>query len=240
MTRFMFILATAVVLAALASAGCDRGTKAKPAPPPRPAERTSWTAQEIAADPSGYLEWSARKIEQQIAEREKKLAAMSQRRSELEAKRKMLDQNIDDVQNIRRRLQEACQRAEDEDRWPTRVGEYAFTREKAQAVLAQTQQYVADREPLRKTYEEFFARMDQMGDSLRGDINELRRLRERMALDLEQVRLSQDMNKIEQLRQTEAQIESMSRAVASMSNDPTALAPPKEPPGRVNIDDMLK
>lgn len=98
---------------------------------------------------------------------------LAQRRLQLEAKRKMLDDNMVDVENVRRRLAEAVQRADDEDRWPAKMGEYTFTR-KAQLVLAQTKQYVNDRQPLHKTYDDFFLKMDQMADTLRKDIGELK------------------------------------------------------------------
>jgi len=235
----LFNTLTAVALMAgwLCAGGCDRKVQA---PPPKPAAKESWTAEEIARDPQGYLKWSDQRVAEQIADRERKLADLNRRREELEAKRRMLAENLDDVRNIRRRLQEACERADDEDRWPLKFAGHTLTREKAQAILQQTARYIEERQPLNKTYEELFARMDRAAETLRADIRELSRLREKMAIDLETVRLTQDMQKVEDLRRAEAQLASMSKAVAGTMSEIDSIAPPREPPGRVNIDDMLK
>lgn len=228
-----FIIA---VCLAGALCGCDRKATA----PPKPVAKTSWTAEEIARDPQGYLKWSDQRVAEQIADREKKLADLSRRREELDARRKLLADNLEDVRNIRRRLQEAISRAEDEDRWPLTFAGHSLTREKAQAILEHTSRYIEDRQPLNRTYEDLFARMDRAAETLRGDIRELGRLREKMAIDLETVRLTQDMQKVEELRKAETQLASMSKAVAGTMNEIDSIAPPREPPGRVNIDEMFR
>lgn len=229
-----------LLAAAVMTGGCDLGKK-KAAPPPAQPPRTSWTPQEIAADPAGYLRWSDQQIVQQIAAIERKLQDLAGRRSELEAKRKTLEDNIADVENIHRRLSEAYQRADDEDRWPLKFADRTFTRQKATEIIEQTRKYAEDRKPLDQTYRQLFDRMDGMAANLRGEITKLKTLRDRLALDMEEVRINQGMADMDKLSQTAAQLGATSKAVAALADeDPMKLAAPREPASRINVDDMLK
>ena len=228
-----------LLAAAVIAGGCDRGKK--PQTPPAPPPRTEWTAEQIAGDPAGYLRWSDQQIVSQIAVIERKLQDVAGRRGELESKRKTLQDNVSDVQNINRRLTEAYQRADDEDRWPMRFADRTFTRQKATEIIEQTRKYVEDRRPLEQTYQQLFDRMDAMTGNLRGEIAKLKTLRDKLALDLEEVRLNQGMADMQKLNQTASQLGAMSKAVAALSDDdPLKLTAPKEPSGRINVEEMLR
>jgi hypothetical protein len=81
-----------------------------------------------------------------------------------------------------------------------------------------------------------------MEATLKKDINDLGTLRQTLAIDLEQAKLDRENVDVDRLRKTEKQLASMSDAVRAVSDDPLQLVAPKEPPppGKVNIDEMLK
>ena len=231
-----------VVAASVIAGGCDRTDNKKSSQTSAQPNGTKkeWTPAEIAKDPQGYLTWSDRQVAQQIAEREAKLSALAERRSQLEEKQRMLDDNIKLMDNFHNRLATAYQQAEDEDRWPVKVAGQTLERSKAAALLKRTEEYVKERRPMEGTYDQLFAKLDVMDSSLRKDITELKQLREKMALDLENVRLNQENADVEKLRATQSQLARISSTVSAMSNDPLAIQAPTEPPGRVSIDDLLK
>src|SRR4051795_3240365 len=74
-----------------------------------PADRKEWKPEEIVKDPQGYLAWSTRQVDAQIADREAKLRQLADRRKQFEDKRQMLQQNIAHIQNLRTRMQQAYQ-----------------------------------------------------------------------------------------------------------------------------------
>jgi hypothetical protein len=240
MNRWLAIC-VAVWMGIGALAGCERPS-GQPQVQAATADdaRKQWTAEEIAADPQGYLQWSDRQVQQQIAQRQEKSRSLVERRRSFEERRALLEENITSVRNIHRRLGEAMQRAEDEDRWPARMADRTFTREKATAILAQTKQYVEERQPLLQTYDQLLQKMDETAATLQQDVANLQRLRERLAIDLERVRLNQTLGDVDALRKTQQELAEMGRTVADMSEDPLSLAPPREPPGRVDIEAMLR
>ncbi|MFI5378416.1 MAG: hypothetical protein ACHRHE_03845 [Tepidisphaerales bacterium] len=233
-----------LAVAALIGGGCDRRAKSGGSQTTQqpPAKRTEWSAADISKDPQGYLQWSDQQVAAQIAANERKLQAIQNSRTQFSDKRNTLLENINDVANINKRLSEAVQRAEDEDRWPVRMGDRSFSREKAQTILQQTKQYVEERQPMSTKYDQFLQKLDDTAASVRAENVRLAELRDKIALDIEAVKLNQGMAEVEKLRSAESQLRQMSSAVAAISseNDPLQIAPPKEPPGRVNIDDMLK
>jgi hypothetical protein len=239
---FMAFCAACAAAALMGGGGCKRQPGKKPAAPAVSPEKKEWTAQEIAKDPQGYLLWSDQQVVGQIAQCEVKLRSLNDRRVQLKGKQEMLVENLAAVEDIRRRLTEAYQRAEDEDRWPARMGGRTFTREKAQAILDQTKLYLEERRPLQNTYEQLFRKMDEVAGAIDRDVKDLNRLREKIAIDVEQVRLSQGMADLDQLRVRQSEMAAASQAAAksTRADELTAMATPKEPPGRVNIDEMLK
>ena len=240
LTIIMTLAAAAVI-----GGGCDRPPNKNggpQTPQQQSAKRTEWSAAEISKDPQGYLQWSDQQVAAQIAANERKLQSIQASRTQFSDKRNTLLENINDVVNINKRLADAVQRAEDEDRWPVRMGDRSFSREKAQTILQQTKQYVEERQPMSTKYDQFLKKLDDMAGTVRAENVRLTELREKIALDIEGVKLNQGMAEVDKLRSAESQLRQMSSAVAAISaeNDPLQAAPPKEPPGRVNIDDMLK
>ena len=53
----------------------------RPQTPPAPPGPRTWTSEQIAADPVGYLEDQDRQVERQIEERRNRLEQVSQRRA---------------------------------------------------------------------------------------------------------------------------------------------------------------
>jgi len=208
--------------------------------PQQPSQKKSWTPEEIAKDPPGYLVWSDQQIQAQIAEREKRLNSLNQTRKDVVAKQSALTTKMEEVVNFRKRLQTAYQRAEDEDRWPVRMAGRTFERAKANEILAQTDEWLKDRDPLADAYEASLKKMDDSATALQDDLKNLGRLREKLALDLERVKLNQGMAELDQLRKTETQLASMSQALSQMSEEQAPVLPTAAKTSRVDIDSLMK
>ena len=211
---------------ALVAPGCGRS-------PPGPAADdtiktetsetdANWPPERIASDPDGYLQYADRRISEQVAGREKRLAELSARRAEIEKKSADLIQRVADAKNIQERLSTAIQRAEDEDRWPLKFAGKTFSREKATSVLAAVTAYQKDREPLAAAYSEALRKIAATERALRNDLAGLGQMREKLALDLERVRLNKGMAELADLRQTEAKLANFSAALAGLTDDPLA------------------
>lgn len=226
----------------LLAAGCGRYNASKdggPAATPPPAEgEAAWTPERIAADSDGYLQFADARIRQQVAGREQRLAQLGQRRAEIDRKSADLLQRVADARNINGRLATAIQRAEDEDRWPLKFAGHTFSRDKASAVLAATTAFQKEREPLAAAYREALQKLDASERGLRADLSGLAQMREKLALDLERVRLNKGMAELAELRQTEAKLANFSATLAGLSDDPLASAPTNVPD--MDVNDLLK
>jgi chromosome segregation ATPase len=201
------------------------------APPPPPKE---WTPEAIAADPEGYLTWSDEQIRIQIDERNKHLAALASRTAQIVERQKKLSDNLQDLQNIHDRLERAYRKAEEEDRWPVRMGGRSFERAKARAIIEQTAQYLEDRRPLLKEYDAAVAKMSASAAALKQDISSLHRLRERLALDVERIHLKEGMAELDAMRKTHAELAAMSKTLSSMTEDTSDLL--KDVPASPTVD----
>lgn len=255
-SRFWYVAAALLIVpaaaAAVVAAGCDEPAPARNGQQKQPARQNQaadkpldyeWSAEEIAADTQAYLAWSDRRIADQIAQRERRLRALAKRRGQIEQRQRQLSQNLADVRNVRERLRQAYRRAEDEDRWPVRMGGRTFERDRARAILEQTEQYLEDRKPLADAYAEAMGKMSSAEQALKRDVSQLNRLRERVALDLERVRLNQGMAELDQLRKNEAELEQMARTLASMSDvGAEATTLPADARGRetIDVEELLK
>jgi hypothetical protein len=213
-------------------------TSDHPKPPTNP--KKDWSAEEIAADPEGYLVHSSQQVQEQIAARENRLEIISSRRAELSKKRDDLMTKMDEVANFRKRLEAAYNRAADEDRWPVRMAGRTFDRDRVQAILAETQQWLDDRKPLADAYKTSFGKMDESQAALRSDIRSLNQLRERMVLDIERVKLNQGNAELDQLRKNESQLASMSQTLTQMSDEQTPQLSNTTKTANVDIDALLK
>jgi phage shock protein A len=230
--------------ALLIPAGCRRegdsssGAKTpRHAPPPK-----NWTSEEIAKDPEGYLLAQDQQVEKQIQERNQRLQQLSSRRNQVQEKQGRLAENLKDIQNVHDRLEAACRRADDEDRWPARMGGRTFDRDKAKAILQSCQQYTQDRQPLAQDYDRTLEKLAQLESQMRKQIQDLSRLRERIAIDVERIRLNQGIAELGNLRQTETELASFSKMLGTMDEnvlDTDAIARKEEPP-RVDVEALLK
>lgn len=224
----------------LLAGGCGKPLLKAPAAPAPPAESdAAWTPERIAANPDGYLQYADNRIRQQVAGREQRLAELDRRRAEIDRKSSDLLQRVADAQNIQTRLAAAIQRAEDEDRWPLKFAGHTFSREKASAVLAATASYQKEREPLAGAYRDALQKIESAQRTLRNDLAGLAQMREKLALDLERVRLNQGLAELSELRQTEAKLANFSATLAGLTDDPLAGAPAPNVPD-VDVNDLLK
>ena len=224
----------------LLASGCGKPLLKTPAPPAPPAESdAAWTPERIAANPDGYLQYADNRIRQQVAGREQRLSELDRRRAEIDRKSSDLLQRVADAQNIQTRLAAAIQRAEDEDRWPLKFAGHTFSREKASAVLTATAAYQKEREPLAGAYRDALQKIESAQRTLRNDLAGLAQMREKLALDLERVRLNQGLAELSELRQTEAKLANFSATLAGLTDDPLAGAPAANVPD-VDVNDLLK
>ncbi len=224
--------------------GCRRegdsssGTKTpRPISPPK-----NWTSEEIAKDPEGYLLAQDQQVERQIQERNERLQRLSGRRTQIQEKQGRLAENLKDIQNVHDRLEAACRRADDEDRWPARMGGRTFNREKTKAILESCRQYTQDRQPLAQDYDRTLEKLAQLESQMRKQIQDLTRLRERIAIDVERIRLNQGIAELGDLRQAETELASFSKMLGTMDEnvlDTAAIAGKEEPP-RVDVEALLK
>ncbi len=207
---------------------------------PPASQKKDWSADEIAGDPEGYLVYSGQQVQEQIAAREKRLGQISSRRAELSKKRDELTTKMAEVSNFRARLETAYRRAADEDRWPVRMAGRTFERDRVQAILAETKLWLDDRRPLADAYATSFRKMDESTQALRSDIRSLGQLRERIALDIERVKLNLGNAELDQLRKNESQLASMSQTLAQMSDEQTPVLSNTSRTANVDIDAILK
>ncbi len=227
-------LLAAAFVCVLCTAGCGR-------PPPDtvpPPQAEAWTPGRIAADPDGYLQFADAGIRQQVALREQRLADLDARRAAIEQKSAGLLKQVEDAGNIATRLATAIRRAEDEERWPLKFAGRSFSRDKANSVLSATTAYAAERKPLAAAYADALQRIEAAQRTLRNDLAGLAQMREKIALDLERVRLNAGMAELAELRQTEAKLASFSATLAGMTDDP--LADPTATVPDLDVNELLK
>lgn len=227
----------------LGAGGCGRRESVTPPPPPVPPAEREWTADDIAKDPTGYMKWADAKVGRQIADRQDRLSQVGARLAEIGLKQKNFSQNLSDIDNLNRRMTKAIERADDEDRWPLVLGGQSFDRARARALVDQTRRYIDDRTPMATAYDQAVAKLNEAERSLQNDIEQLRRLREKLALDLERIRISQGVEELAALRQTESAISGFSKALTAMAEEATlstAGLPQGEPPAPVDVDSFLK
>lgn len=228
------------LLSAMTGCGGD-APKPAPKPPPAPPPEKVWSSEEIAKDPAGYLLDQDLKVEKQIEERSHRLQQIQERRAGVQGKRSQLAQNLKSIENVRDRLTKACQKADDEERWPARMGGQTFDKPKAEAILRSCETYLSDRKPLDQAYEQTLQRLGQLESQARKQTQDLQRLRERIALDVERIRLNQGLAELGDIRQAEQELASFSKMLGDMDqnvlNTTTARSDELAP---VDVEQMLK
>jgi hypothetical protein len=234
-------------VALTAAVGCCAGCKSQPpAPPPKtaavaPADK-EWTPDEIAKDPESYMKWADAQVAKQIGDRKSRLASLSARLVDIQAKRQTLQEKLDAVKNIHDRMETAMRRADDEDRWPLQMGGQSYEQSEAKAIVEQSSKYIEDRRSLAVAYDQAVEKVQAMSVLLTAQVEDLNRLRERLALDLERVRLSQGMEELENLKKTTAEISGYAKTVGTMADETLNETLPEDKSkesDKVDIESML-
>lgn len=233
------ILAAAALL--VGSGACDRLMRPPGAQPDGGGESAAWSPERIAGDPQGYLRHTDQQIGRQLEAARGRQDALAAKHAEVGRRAGSLVQQLDDARNVQARLQAAMRRADDEDRWPARFAGRSFTREQAGAVLANLDRFIGQQGPLADAYADAMRRIEGAQAAAARDIERLTALREKVALDLERVRLNQNLAEMAQWRQTEAELAAMSASLASLdSASLDSLAPlPSATQQVISVDALL-
>ncbi len=237
MVKTMFILLVAALIG-LAVWVVVRELVDAPAAPVQEAAgpKTAWTAEEIAADPEGYMTWADARVQTQINDRQSRLTALSDRIADVERRQGTFLDKLKQTRNIHDRFTTAVRRAEDEDRWPVKIGGDSFDQAKARSIIEQAKRYIDDHQPLADAYIQALTRLQIAHSEMYRDIDQLKRLREKLALDLERVRLNQGIEELGRLRQTEQEIAGFAGALSQIADDAALLSLPSEDRPGQNTD----
>lgn len=211
----------ALALAALLSACGD-----SPGPAPKVAPR-AWTAEEMSKDPEGYLAWADTQLAEQKTKREQFLGTLAQRQTKVRERQQKAGADLGELENFLQRLTTAVRRADDEDRWPAKVGGRSYERSQALELMETLPKQIELRRPLSEEYDKAIAAMDAKAASMRAEVQQLDRLRQKLALDLERVRLSQGSAELKTLGATAEDIARYAKVLA----DVMAEAPAEDGPG---------
>ncbi len=203
----------------LFTAGCPRSKPPRPvAKPAEPA--AAWTPERITQDPGGYLTFADSEIVRQIAEREARIKQIEASSISVGERADKLKQSIADAANIQKRLKVAIERGDDEQSWPIQFAGQRFERSRATAVLDASNRFVTSRTPLADEYDRALAKIGSTADSIRSDILELGRLREKLALDMERVRLNQGIAEMADLRKSVDTLSAFAVSLADTTDNP--------------------
>ncbi|MCE9614652.1 MAG: hypothetical protein K8T26_10280 [Lentisphaerae bacterium] len=178
-----------------------------------------WTPEAIAADPAGYLQHADGAIGTQIEGRRQKLAQLATTRASIDARAQALNTKVSDAENVIKRLTAATQRAEDEDNWPVKMAGRTFDQAQADAVRQSLTQFVADRQDLVRAYRDALNRVNATESKLKADIEQLSRMREKISLDMERVKLNQGLAELGDLHRTETELASFAKTLADISDE---------------------
>lgn len=222
--RALCLLAAAVLLAgcgdeqkAVLKSKFGKGVSASQANAAQP--DGGWTPETIAKDPAGYLQYASSRVASQIQGRQQKLAQLSAQRADVAGRSDALAGKVSDAQNIIKRMKTAMQRADDENNWPVKIAGRSFDQAKAEAVIKSLEQFIADRQTLVVAYADAVHRIASTESTLRADIENLTRMREKVGLDLERVRLNQGLQELGDLQKTETELASFAKTLADMSDE---------------------
>ncbi len=213
------------VAAALLAAGCGRlapqpATKKPEGSPPPVETAQAWTPERITRDPAGYLAFADGEIVRQIGEREGRIRKIEASRQAVGEKADRLRQDIRDAANIQKRLQQAVARADDDEAWPITFAGRKLERAKAVSIAEASERFVKSRTPLSADYGQALGKIDAAEQALRSDIAELSRLREKLALDMERVRLNQGIAEVAELRKSSDALSGFATSLADTTDNP--------------------
>ena len=214
-----------LLFASFLAAGCGRVWPNPDAKKPEVKEAPAaaaqaWTPERITQDPGGYLKFADAEIVRQSAEREARIGKIEGSRRMIGERSEKLRQDIRDAANIQKRLQAAITRADEDEAWPITFAGRKLDRAKAVSIAGASQRFVESRTPLANEYEQALAKIDAMEQSLRSDISELGRLREKLALDMERVRLNQGITEVAELRKSVDALSGFAVSLADTTDNP--------------------
>ncbi len=185
-----------------------------------PDAAASWTPERITKDPGGYLKFADAEIVRQIAERENRIKQIQASHTSVSERADKLKQSIRDAENIQKRMRTAIERGDDEQAWPITFAGQRFERVRAVAILEASQRFVTSRTPLANDYDQALAKIDTAAQSIRSEILELGRLREKLALDMERVRLNQGIAEMTELRKSVDALSGFATSLADTTDNP--------------------
>ena len=219
--RRIQLLAVAGVIAA----GCGRMSpphaKPKPVVNKTPAAvAQAWTPERISQDPGGYLTYADAETVRQIAERNARIGKIESSRQVIGDRAEKLMQDIRDAANIQKRLQSAIERADEDDAWPIKFAGRKFERAEAVSAADAAQRFVQSRTSLANAYAQALAKIDATGQALHSDISELGQLRDKLALDMERVRLNQGIAEVAELRKSVDALSGFATSLTDTTENP--------------------
>ena len=178
----------------------------------------NWTPEKISANPAGYLQFAGNKVGAQIAGRKQKLNELASQRADVETRAQALKTKVSDATNIANRMRTAIQRADDENNWPVKMAGRTFDQSKAEEIIKSLQQFGADRQSLVQAYDDALSRISSTEAAIKADIENLEHMREKVGLDLERVRLNQNIAEMGDLHKTENELAAFAKTLADMSD----------------------
>lgn len=226
--------------ACLALAGLLGACGESPGPAQKAAQRT-WTADEMSKDPEGYLAWADTQLAEQKTKREQFLGTLAQRQAKVRERQQKAGADLGELENFLQRLTTAVRRADDEDRWPAKVGGRSYERSQALELMETLPKQIELRRPLSEEYDKAIAVMDAKAASLRAEVQQLDRLRQKLALDLERVRLSQGSAELKTLGATAEDIARYAKVLADvMADAPAETAPAAREGSLMPLDRLIR
>ena len=226
LARMCLAAAIAAVALGCGSGKTDRGKTDKNARK-YPLDKV-WTSDEIAADPEGYMVWAGARIDDQVYERTRRFHAVQNHLQKIRERQETLKTRLGQFRNVQMRMEQAVRRAEDEDRWPASMGGKQFTRDEVRDIVRQAKQYVQDNQPLVDAYDKAVARAEAAAESLQRDLSRLAQYRERLELDLGNIRLKEGLDQVDLLRKKEQEIASFTKTLGTMADDSLGESLPDE------------
>jgi hypothetical protein len=229
-----------LVVRALSSDGGDAGGPSGTGRGATPPAEKTWGPDEMAKDPEGYLAWADKKIQGQVEQREQMLATIATRRTAVKARQQEKGADLQEWEDFLKRLETAVRRAQDEDRWPVQVGGRRFEKERALQLLQEVPAQVEKRRPLAEEYAKLLQQMDLRERALQDELERLKTLRERIALDVERVRLGRGAEELKDLGKSAEEIEHFAKILGSMNDIPDEVPAEKRGSTLVSLESLLK
>jgi hypothetical protein len=184
------------------------------AEPPNP-----WPPEKIAENPQGFCVWAGQQLIEQLALLEGNRTELSGKLELLATRKKDFVANLEEIRNLANRARTALRRAEDEERWPVKFAGQSFSREKLESLIAVTSRYVEQRTPLAEDYSRAAQRLNIEIRKIDERVVEVKRQMEVVALDLERIKLSSELDGLPQLDSSSLNIAAVTSSLARPTED---------------------